>query len=90
MLQEVNLRGAVLTGAGMRRAYLGRSDLERARLRGADLRRAVIVETNLRGADLSGARLRHVTWSDAVCPDGTQSADTRSGTCRRHLTPTTS
>jgi Pentapeptide repeats (8 copies) len=80
-----SLRGAELRGA----------DLRGVSLRKADLTHADLTDADLRGADLAGAALTAVTWSNTVCPDGTNS-DSRirsgggtslSATCVGHLAP---
>ena len=65
---KIDLFGADLNGANLRRAYLRGANLRRADLRGADLREAYLRvadlygadlrEAYLRGADLNGAHLR--------------------------------
>ncbi len=47
-----------------------------ANLTGADLR-----NMNLAGIDLSGAILSNVTWSNTICPDGSNS-DSHAGSCQ--------
>jgi Pentapeptide repeats (8 copies) len=62
------------------------ANLERASLVGADLSNADLTGADLKGATLTGAKLDGVTWSDTVCPDGTNS-DAHASTCAGHLTP---
>jgi phospholipase C len=73
-LRDANLSGAILTGANLRFADLDGGFLPNANLTGA----------NLRGADLRHADIAGVTWSNTVCPDGTNS-DGDGGSCQRHL-----
>ena len=80
-----SLRGADLTGA----------DLRGVSLRNADLTGANLSDANLADSDLVDATLTGVTWSNTVCPDGTNS-DSRArrstgkslaGTCAGHMSP---
>jgi phospholipase C len=73
-LGHENLSGALLNGANLEGADLGGGFLPNANLTGADLRHA-----DLRHADVDG-----VTWSNTICPDGTNS-DTDGGSCSGHL-----
>ena len=77
------------------------ADLSGADLSGASLRNVNLTGANLKGADLtgadvSGATLEDVVWGNTVCPDGTNSDATASGTsgsvgvpgtCVGHLIP---
>jgi hypothetical protein len=81
-----SLRGADLSGV----------DLRGVSLRNVDLTGANLSEADLADADLVGAVLDDVTWSNTVCPDGSNS-DSRArtggqgrgmeGTCVGHLSP---
>jgi phospholipase C len=73
-LTHTNLSGAILTGADLEGAQLEGGFLPNANLTGADLRRA-----DLRRADVSG-----VTWSNTICPDGTNS-NGDGNSCQGHL-----
>jgi photosystem II stability/assembly factor-like uncharacterized protein len=73
-LSNANLNGANLTGA----------NLADANLSGANLNKANLTGSNLTGANLSGANLNKVTWSNTVCPDGTNS-NADGGTCAGNL-----
>ena len=73
-LERVNLSGAILTGANLEGARLEDAFLPNANLTGANLRHA-----DLRHADLSG-----VTWSNTICPDGTNS-NSHGNSCQGHL-----
>ena len=74
------MHGDNLNGAQLQHAFLNGADLERANLRGADLSGADLSRADLTGANLHGATLHGVTWSDTICPDGSNS-DTDGGTC---------
>ena len=78
-LQGTNLKGVVLTGANLAGANLIGANLQSANLQGANLTNA-----NLGGATSKGASLGGATWSNTVCPDGTNS-DADGNTCLGHL-----
>lgn len=78
-LQGTNLRGANLSDANLTGANLIGATLQSANLQGANLSAA-----NLGGATSKGASLGGVTWSNTVCPDGTNS-DADGNTCVGHL-----
>ena len=78
-LQGTNLTGANLSGANFTGANLIGAALQSTNLQGANLSNA-----NLGGATLKGASLGGVTWSNTVCPDGTNS-DADGDTCLGHL-----
>jgi len=72
---------AELTGVNLTSA-----DLADANLTQADLTGAILTGADLSGADLSETTLTGVTWSNTICPDGTNSnADGNS--CISNLTP---
>ena len=73
-LRDVNLSGAILTGANLRFSDLA----------GGFLPNANLTNANLRGADLRHADIAGVTWSNTICPDGTNS-NGDGGTCQSHL-----
>jgi uncharacterized protein YjbI with pentapeptide repeats len=73
-LELANLSGANLTGADLEGSHLDDGFLPNANLTGADLRRA-----DLRHADIAG-----VTWSNTICPDGSNS-NSHGSTCVGHL-----
>ena len=73
-LEHTNLSGAILTGANLEGAQLEGGFLPNANLTGANLRHA-----DLRHADVSG-----VTWSNTICPDGTNS-NNHGNSCQGHL-----
>ncbi len=75
--------------AGLVSADLTGADLANADLAGADLYLGSLNNANLTGADLKGADLDVVnltgaTWSNTVCPDGTNS-DNDGGTCASNI-----
>ena len=67
-LQGTNLKGANLSDANLTGANLIGTSLQSANLQGANLSNA-----NLAGATSKGASLGGATWSNTVCPDGTNS-----------------
>jgi phospholipase C len=73
-LELANLSGANLTGADLEGSHLDGGFLPNANLTGANLRRA-----DLRHADIAG-----VTWSNTICPDGSNS-NSHGSTCVGHL-----
>jgi uncharacterized protein YjbI with pentapeptide repeats len=72
-LTDANLTDGVLVGA----------DFTSAALSYANLTDANLTDANLTDADLTGARLVNMTWSDTICPDGTNS-DSDGHTCVGH------
>jgi hypothetical protein len=78
-LSGANVSGVNLKGDSLRDANLSGANLQGSNLQGADLTGA-----NLHGASLSGANLQGITWSNTVCPDGTNS-DNDHGTCTNNL-----
>jgi hypothetical protein len=78
-LQAANLKGDPLTGANLAGANLIGTNLQGANLQGTNLTNA-----NLGGSTLKGASLGGATWSNTVCPDGTNS-DADGNTCIGHL-----
>jgi uncharacterized protein YjbI with pentapeptide repeats len=89
-----NLMGANLAGADLAGTNLSGGNLKGDSLKGANLTNANLKNDNLQGADLSGANLhgaitsganlQGITWSNTVCPDGTNS-DHDGGTCTGDL-----
>jgi uncharacterized protein YjbI with pentapeptide repeats len=55
-----------------------------ANLLGQDLTGAALTGANLTGANLHVATITNVSWSNTICPDGTNS-DADGGTCIGHL-----
>ena len=94
-LSDATLDSASLTGAHLYGANLARADLQHANLSHADLLTADLRGANLLLADLSGADLREamltgailagVTWSNTLCPDGTNTDTNGAGSCVGHL-----
>jgi len=70
-----NLSGSNLSDAEFSGANLSNTDLAGANLSGSDLTNA-----NTDGADTKGANLNGITWSNTICPDGTNSTHDK-GTC---------
>ncbi len=81
-LSGANLTGANLTGASINNG--GAADVESPDLSGADLTDANLTDADLSGADMQSAKLDGVTWSNTICPDGSNS-NSDSGTCAHHL-----
>ena len=87
VLTGANLTDAILTDADLTDAKLNNAGLSGANLNGAVLEGAILFDADLTGADLTGAilfqaDLLDVTWSNTICPDGTNSDDTANGgTC---------
>ena len=63
-LTDADLRGAYLIGANLSEAYLDGADLRGAYLTGANLRGAYLDEAELRGAYLTGADLTEATMGE--------------------------
>ena len=80
-----NLEGTSLQGANLANTNLTGTNLSGAALQGANLEGANLANANLTGARLQGANLRAVSWSNTVCPDGTNSDNAVGGTCLKHL-----
>ena len=83
-LENADLQGANLQGSNLRNADLTNATLQGANLQGSNLNSADLRHANLSGAHLQGANLNNVTWSDTVCPDGTNSS-AGGGTCASHI-----
>jgi hypothetical protein len=79
-----NLTGTYLAGASLAGADLSKAILRRAVLTNADLSSAKLSFADLTGALLTGANVTGVTWSQAICPDGT-TASSHGNTCADHL-----
>ena len=82
--ENANLQGANIQGSNLRDADLTNATLQGASLQGSNLNGADLRHANLSGAHLQGANLNDVTWSDTVCPDGTNSS-ADGGTCASHV-----
>ena len=81
-LADISAENADFRGSDLRNADFTGADLAGANLQGAGLDGVDFRHANLTGAQLSGD-LRGVTWSDTVCPDGSNS-DADGGTCSGH------
>jgi hypothetical protein len=79
-LDVANLSAANLNGANLSGALLNGAELAAANLHGANLTDANLSGADLSGANLKGSDLTGVTWSNTVCPDGSNS-DADGGTC---------
>jgi YVTN family beta-propeller protein len=78
-LSEAFLSSASLDGTNLTAARLDNAIVSNASLNGTDLTDAVLFH-----ADLSAAHFNNVTWSNTMCPDGTNS-DADGGTCVNNL-----
>jgi uncharacterized protein YjbI with pentapeptide repeats len=95
LFRRANLMGASLRGASFDDADFNRADMRSvdataASFVGADLTLVDLTFADLTRADLTGALLHRakglttVTWSNTICPDGTNS-DNNGETCLGHL-----
>jgi uncharacterized protein YjbI with pentapeptide repeats len=78
--------GARLQGCNfdLQNADLGGANLFGTDLYGTNLKGANLQGANLQGVNLKGANLFGVEWSNAICPDGTNS-DNDGNTCEGHF-----
>ncbi len=88
-LAKADLAGLDLAGASLFEATLTSADLTGADLTGTDLTEATLTKANLTNSDLTGAFLdgavlTSVTWSNTICPDGTNS-DAHFETCANNI-----
>ncbi len=83
-LRNVDLTGAALRGANLSHADLTGAKLGHAVLTGANLNGDDLTNADLSGAVTMGANVSQVTWSNTVCPDGTNS-NADGGTCKGRL-----
>jgi virginiamycin B lyase len=84
-LSDANLAGANLAGANLNGANLSGVNLAGANLNGANLNGANLTGASLKGVlSNSSTNFNNVTWSNTVCPDGTNS-NNDGGTCIGHL-----
>ena len=88
-LSGLNLSGdtlsnATLTGTNLSGTNLTGANLKNANLKNANLTNANLTNANLKGANMTGATLAGIIWSNATCPDGTNSTGD-GGTCIGHL-----
>ena len=72
--------GASFRGADLREASLAGSNFGNADLTDAILSGGNLTEADLTGATVTNADFANVTWSNTVCPDGTNSDD-NGGVC---------
>lgn len=90
VLTEANLTGAKWSGVNLSGANLSDANLTHVDLTSANLSRATFTSANLtdadlRGATTTGATFTRVKWSNATCPDGTQSKHNSAKSCTGHL-----
>ena len=83
-LEGVNLEGDNLPDANLQGANLQNANLQKANLEGANLNKANLTGANLDGANTKGANLNKITWSNTICPDGSNS-NSDGGTCVNNL-----
>ncbi len=83
-LEGVNLEGDNLPEANLQGANLQNANLQKANLQGANLNKANLTGANLDGANTKGANLNKITWSNTICPDGSNS-NSDGGTCVNNL-----
>jgi uncharacterized protein YjbI with pentapeptide repeats len=76
--------GANLTSADLDGAAIDNADLAGAALYLATFAGASFADSNLRLAYLDGDNLTGVTWTDTICPDGSNS-DNDGGTCAGNI-----
>jgi len=84
-LPGAQMYGANLARADLQHANLSHADLATADLHGANLLLANLTGADLREANLTGAILFAVTWSNTLCPDGTNTDSNGGGSCVGHL-----
>jgi hypothetical protein len=76
-----------LTDTDFSNASLEESSFAETNLQNANFTNADLTDTDFTGAtNMDTATLTGVTWSNTVCPDGTNS-DENSNTCEGHFTP---
>lgn len=72
-LSDADLRGADLSDSQLLFTNLQRADLTGASLKGCLLWVTDFTDANLTGADLTDANYRQPTFSNTICPDGSNS-----------------
>ncbi len=81
-LQNASFDGNLsLTQTNFSNANLQFADLSRTNLSNAILSGANLTDANLLNADLTGADVLGVTWSNTLCPNGTNSNSHPTGDC---------
>ena len=85
ILVGANGTGADLSNANLNKADLSGANLSGANLSGANLNGVDLTGANLTGATTTGANFNMVTWSNTICPDGTNSNASQPETCVGHL-----
>ena len=85
-LEYTNLTGIDLANAPLGAAYFNYANLSHADLVDGHLKYAYLEHSNLTDADLRGAvvsrsNLRGITWSNTICPDGTNSNNDKNHNC---------
>jgi uncharacterized protein YjbI with pentapeptide repeats len=84
---SVSLEKALLTGTVFVRANLSGANLKDSTVSGViNLSNANLTGANLYNVNLTAANVSGVTWSNTLCPDGTNS-NANGGTCVGHLAP---
>lgn len=81
-LSGLNAKNAII-GAG---TEFYNVNFTNANLTEADFSGTIFYDSDLTGASTTGTDFTNVTWSNTICPDGTNS-DTNINTCEGHLTP---
>jgi hypothetical protein len=77
LLEQTDLRRALLIGANLQHVHLRGASLQRAELTNADLRSAVLVQADMRGAVLLGADLRGSILDGATLTGASYNQDTK-------------
>lgn len=72
-LYQASLPGADLSGLDLAGADVSAANMAGANLDGANLDGATFEDSTLIGATVTGAQLDNITWSDTICPDGSNS-----------------
>jgi uncharacterized protein YjbI with pentapeptide repeats len=85
-LEYTNLTGIDLANAPLGATYFNYANLTHANLIDGHLKYAYLEHSNLTNADLRGAvisrsNLRGITWSNTICPDGTNSNNDKNHNC---------
>ncbi|HTX01606.1 MAG TPA: pentapeptide repeat-containing protein, partial [Acidimicrobiales bacterium] len=83
-LTDANLSDSNLSGANVESANLTGANLAGTNLQGTNLESDVLTNASLDAAKTSGANLDKITWSNTICPDGTNSNNDKD-TCANDL-----